>query len=65
TIPESVQTFGRFSVGYMEMREYTDAQKTGYRMKGKCIVPDFRIKGVKGSAAEKYAKDNGILFIPL
>jgi hypothetical protein len=65
TIPESVQTFGRFSVGYMEIREYTDAQKTGYRMKGKCIVPDFRIKGVKGSAAEKYAKDNGILFIPL
>ncbi len=26
------------------------------------VVPGFKIKGVPGSAAEKYAKDNGIEF---
>lgn len=65
SIPESVRTFGRFSVGYMEMREYVDPQKTAYRIKGTCIVPGFRIKGIKGSAAEKYAEDNDIPFIPI
>ena len=65
TIPESVTTFGEYSVGYMEIREYTDERKMAYRMKGNCIVPGFRIKGVKGSAAEEYAKENGILFIAL
>lgn len=65
TIPKSVQTFGKFSVGYMEIREYVDLEKTGYRLKGNCIVPNFHIKGVKGSAAEKYAKENGILFVAL
>lgn len=64
-IPESVQTFGEFSVGYMEMRDYVDLEKTAYRMKGNCTVPNFCIKGAKGSAAEKYATDNGILFIAL
>lgn len=65
TIPESVRTFGRFSVGYMEIREYVDIEKTAYRTKGNCIVPNFHINGVKGSAAEKYAKENGILFVAL
>ena len=65
TIPESVKTFGKFSVGYMEVREYTDSRKLAYRMKGKRIVPGFRIKGVKGSAAEKYAKENNIPFFSL
>ncbi len=65
TIPESVRTFGRFSVGYMEIREYVDAEKTAYRIKGECIVPGFCIKGVKGSAAEKYAEEHHIPFYPL
>ena len=64
-IPESVQTFGKLSVGYTEIREYTNPQKTGYKIKGEKIVPGFKIKGVKGSAAEQYAKENGIPFIPV
>lgn len=62
-IPESAQTFGRLSIGYTEIREYTDARKTGFKIKGEKIVPGFKIKGVKGSAAEQYAKENGIPFI--
>lgn len=65
TIPESVRTFGKFCIGYMDIREYVDPQKTGFRIKGRCIVPGFRIKGVKGSAAQKYAAENGILFVSL
>ena len=65
TIPESVQTFGKFSVGYMEIRKYTSPEKITYSMKGEYIVPGFHIKGIKGSAAEKYAEDNGIPFISL
>ena len=65
TIPESVRTFGKFSVGYMEIREYTSPEKIAYSVKGKCIVPGFHIKGVKGSAAEKYAEENDIQFISL
>lgn len=64
-IPESVKTFGKLSVGLMEIREYTDPRKTGYKIKGECIVPGFNIKGVKGSETELYAKDNGIPFIPV
>ncbi|MCI9079271.1 MAG: leucine-rich repeat protein [Lachnospiraceae bacterium] len=64
-IPESVQTFGKSSVGYMEIREYTDPGKMGYKLKGECIVPGFHIKGVKNSEAECYAKDNGIPFIEI
>ena len=65
TIPGSVHTFGELSVGYMEIREYTDSNKTGFRIKGNCIIPGFYIKGVKGSPAEEYARDNGISFISL
>lgn len=65
TIPESVHTFGELSVGYMEIREYTDSNKTAFRIKGDCIIPGFYIKGVKGSPAEEYARTNGISFIPL
>ena len=65
TIPESVREFGEFSVGFMEIREYTSPEKIAYRMKGECIVPGFHIKGVKGSAAEKYAEENNIPFISL
>ena len=65
TIPESVREFGEFSVGFMEIREYTSPEKIAYRMKGECIVPGFHIKGVKGSAAEKYAEENDIPFISL
>ena len=64
-IPESVHTFGELSVGYMEIREYTDSNKTGFKIKGNCIVPGFCIKGIKGSPAEEYARDNCISFISL
>ena len=64
-IPESVQTIRKLSVGYMEIREYTDPRKTGFKIKGECIVPGFCIKGVEGSEAEWYAKDNGIPFIAI
>lgn len=49
----------------MEIREYTDSNKTAFRIKGDCIIPGFYIKGVKGSPAEEYARTNGISFIPL
>lgn len=65
TIPKSVTTFGKLSVGYMEIREYMDERKSAYRMKGDCIVPGFRIKGYRGSAAEQYARENHIPFLPL
>lgn len=62
TIPESVTEFGRWSVGFMEVREY-DEKGTGYRIRGRQVVPGFKIRGVPGSAAEKYAGENGIEFI--
>lgn len=65
TIPESVTEFGDKSVGYMEIREYTSPEKTAYRIKGKQIVPGFQIKGISGSAAEQYARENKIPFIAL
>lgn len=64
-IPESVKTIGHLSVGYMEIREYTDARKTGFKIKGENIVPGFKIKGVKGSEAEWYAREHKIPFIPV
>lgn len=65
TIPGSVTEFGDKSVGYMEIREYISPQKTAYRIKGKQIVPGFQIKGISGSAAEQYARENKIPFIVL
>lgn len=62
TIPKSVTEFGRYSVGFMEVREY-DERRTGYRIRGKQVVPGFKIRGVPGSEAEKYAKENGIEFV--
>ncbi|MCI8670311.1 MAG: leucine-rich repeat domain-containing protein [Lachnospiraceae bacterium] len=61
-IPESVVQFGKRSVGYMEIREYLHPDKSAYRMKGEQIIPGFKIRGIPGSAAERYAKDNGIMF---
>ena len=65
TIPESVLEIAPKSVGIMETREYIDEDKTSYRIKGEQIVPGFVIKGVSGSAAEKYAKENGINFLEI
>lgn len=65
TIPQSVKQFGDKCIGYMEIREYTDAYKSAYRIKGYSIIPDFKIKGILGSAAEEYAKNNGIPFVTL
>ena len=64
TIPKSVTKFGKKAVGIMEIREYTNPEKTSYQVKGNMIVPEFKIKGMIGSATETYAKDNGIEFIP-
>lgn len=65
TIPESVVKFGEKSVGFMEIREYTSPRRSGYRSKGDRIIPGFKIKGISGSAAEKYAEKNGIEFAAL
>ncbi len=65
-IPESVKEFGEQSVGIMEVREYVGNKNVdirGYRIKDKCIVPSFKIIGVKGSVAEEYAKENNITFV--
>ncbi|WP_032120938.1 leucine-rich repeat domain-containing protein [Clostridium amazonitimonense] len=65
TIPASVTEFGEKSVGFMEMREYTSPEKIGFKTKGHQVVPGFKIKGIPGSVAEKYAKENGIEFVSL
>ena len=65
TIPPSVTNFGKMAVGFMEIREYTSPEKTGFRIKGHQIVPGFQIKGIAGSAAEAYAKKHKIPFISL
>lgn len=64
-IPESVVEIEPRSVGIMEIREYTDADKISYRMKGEQAIPGFVMKGVSGSVAEKYALENGIPFVEL
>ena len=50
TIPKNVSKIGFRSLGYID-----DGEK----------VNDFTIKGYKGTAAEKYATDNGFKFIAL
>ena len=61
-IPKSVVQFGEKCVGYMEIRDYLPPDRSAYRMKGEQIIPGFKIKGVRGSAAERYAEENGITF---
>ena len=63
TIPDSVVKIEPKSVGIMEIREYTDLEKTAYRIRGEQVIPGFVIKGVLGSAAEKYAIENKIQFV--
>ena len=62
---ESVVTIEPKSFGIMEIREYTDSEKTAYRIRGEQVVPGFVIKGVSGSVAEKYALENRIQFVAL
>lgn len=62
-IPESVAEFGKNSVGIMEIREYTDPNKSGFKIKGHQVIPGFKIKGKAGSKAEEYAVKKGIEFI--
>lgn len=52
TIPESVKVIGREAFGYLSSKKYVQ----GYKVEG------FTIRGVAGSAAEKYAKENGFTF---
>ena len=63
TIPESVVEFGEYSVGYIELKESVVQEKIAYKMKGVQILPGFKIRGIAGSAAEKYARENGIEFV--
>lgn len=65
TIPESVLHIAEKSVGFMEIRAYTDARKNAYQIKGEQLVPGFVIKGARGSAAERYAYENSIEFVSL
>ncbi len=58
TIPESVTTIGEKAFGYGE--SYYDS-KRGERVYPK--VEDFTLCGVQGSAAQKYAVDNGFVFV--
>ena len=52
TIPESVKVIGREAFGYLSSEKWGQ----GYKVEG------FTIRGVAGSAAEKYAKENGFTF---
>ena len=48
-IPQSVTEIGQYALGYLS--------RTGIK------VPDFKIYGVVGSEAQKYAEENGFTFI--
>ena len=54
TIPESVEYIGRYAFGYNSYGEYFDEDTN--RIEG------FTIKGVRGSAAQTYARQNGFAF---
>lgn len=54
-IPDSVTSIGDNAFGYSGAAFNSEADK----------IPDFTIYGFKGTAAEKYAKENGFTFIPL
>lgn len=64
-IPKSVVEIEPRAVGIMEIREYTGPDKMSYGVKGEQVIPGFVIKGASGSAAEKYAQENGIQFITI
>ena len=55
TIPNSVTNIGNASLGFYYENETDGSAKN----------PNFIIKGYKGSAAEKYANENGFKFISL
>ena len=57
TIPSSVKSIGQYAFGYYN----TDQQDIIVKRDDK--VSGFTIRGVKGTAAEKYAKDNGFKFV--
>ena len=55
TIPSNVKSIGKAAFGYKRYEEHIAVEK----------VTGFTIYGVKGTAAEKYAKDNGFKFVAL
>ncbi len=60
TIPKSIKSIGKFAFGYFYGEDegpYDDEDL--YRR------DDYVIKGYKGTAAEKYAKENGFKFVAL
>lgn len=62
TIPKSVRKIGKYAFGYYwgVKKDGTDnAESDDLKLK------DFTIKGYKGTAAQKYAEDNGFSFISL
>lgn len=50
-VPENVETIGTYAMGYLDVN---------YQNKYK--IPDFKISGMQRSAAEIYAKENGLVF---
>lgn len=52
TMPNSVTRIGNFSFGY-------------YYNNGRKKIDGFTIKGTKGSEAERYANENGFVFVEL
>lgn len=60
TIPETVTSIGEYALGYSYSFDYDDY---GYPVEEKDKTENFMIKGKKGTAAEKYAADNGFTFI--
>lgn len=54
TIPESVEVIGEYAVGYYGSNKYDDEI---------IKIENFKIFGVKGTAAEAYALENGFEFV--
>ena len=54
-IPQNVKKIGEYSLGYLDV----DLGENIEMLK----VPDFTIYGVKGSAAQTYAEENGFVFV--
>lgn len=59
TIPNSVTYIGEYALGYI----YKSSSQLGEYFEK--ISDNFTIKGVKGSAAEQYANENGFKFVEI
>ena len=66
SIPKSVNEIGEYALGYKEVNDGTQGERYGSIRYSKggyhTVIPGFVICGEAGSAAEKYAEQNGINF---